>query len=175
MNGELQARLVRMKGQAEAPQPFAEHFHHTPSVVLAFEIDDEVVAVADQGCPAPQSRLHLGLEPRVEHVVQIDVREERREHRPQGGADFGTSKLLPVEHPTCKHLPMSRKSDPSPTRVWSSSTSAVRSTLSKQDTMSASRIQFSSPRWTIRSRVRTASWVLRPGRKPYEQSKESRS
>jgi len=51
--------------------------------------------------------------------------------------------------------------------------SALRSTLSKKDLMSASRIQFTSPRCTIRSRVRTASWALRLGRKPYEQSEKS--
>ena len=43
----------------------------------------------------------------------------------------------------------------------------------KKDTMSASRIQLTSPRCTIRSRVRMASWALRFGRKPYEQSRKS--
>jgi len=36
--------------------------------------------------------------------------------------------------------------------------------------MSASRIHRTSPRCTIRSRVRTASWAERRGRKPYEHS-----
>ena len=49
--------------------------------------------------------------------------------------------------------------------------SFLRSKLSKKDTMSASRIQLTSPRCTIRSRTRTASWALRLGRKPCEQSK----
>src|SRR5437867_7137220 len=38
----------------------------------------------------------------------------------------------PSSTPSCKHLPMSRNSDPSAIRVWSISTSAVRSTLSKK-------------------------------------------
>ena len=41
--------------------------------------------------------------------------------------------------------------------------SVVRSTLSKQDTMSASKIHLTSPRSTIRFRVRTASWAARAG------------
>jgi hypothetical protein len=49
----------------------------------------------------------------------------------------------------------------------------VRSKLSKKDTMSASTLYLPSPRSPIRFRVRTASWALRPGRKPYEQSQKS--
>jgi len=58
-------------------------------------------------------------------------------------------------------------------RIWSISFSLVRSKLSKKDVMSASRIQFTPPWWTARSRARTASWALRFGRKPYEQSRKS--
>ena len=61
-----QTRLVRMQGQAETSQPLPQHLHHAPGVVLTLETDDEVVAVADQGCPAPQPRLHLLFEPEVE-------------------------------------------------------------------------------------------------------------
>src|SRR5271157_4863635 len=78
--------LVRMQGQSEAPQPLAQHRHHTPRVFLVLEADDEVVAIPDQGRPAPQSRLHLGLEPEVQRIVQIDVAEQRREHGPLGSA-----------------------------------------------------------------------------------------
>ena len=63
-------RLVRMQGQSEAPQPLAEYCHHTPRIVLPLEADDEVIAVTDQGRPAPQPRLHLLFEPEIEHVMQ---------------------------------------------------------------------------------------------------------
>jgi hypothetical protein len=45
---------------------------------------------------------------------------------------------------------MSRISDPSATRIWSSSFSLLRSKLSKKDTMSASRIQLTLP-WCTRT------------------------
>jgi hypothetical protein len=35
--------------------------------------DDEVVAISNQGCPAPKSRLHLGFKPQVEYIVEIQV------------------------------------------------------------------------------------------------------
>jgi hypothetical protein len=55
-----------MQGQAKAPQPLAKNRHHAPRIVLSFEANDEVIAIADQGRPAPQARLHLLLEPEIE-------------------------------------------------------------------------------------------------------------
>ena len=70
-------RLVRVQGQSKAPQPFVEHRQPPSCFLLTLEADDEVVTIADQGCLAPQPRLHLCLEPLVEHVVQIDVTQQR--------------------------------------------------------------------------------------------------
>lgn len=53
------------------------------------------------------------------------------------------------------------------------STCRDRRTLSKKDTTSNSSIQFTSPAFPAAVRARTASCALRPGRKPYEQSKKS--
>jgi hypothetical protein len=62
-----------MEGQSKAPQPLAKYRHHTPRIVLSFKANDEVIAITDQGCPAPQARLHLVLELEIECVVQINV------------------------------------------------------------------------------------------------------
>ena len=59
------------------------------------------------------------------------------------------------------------------TRVWSISSSLVRSKLSKKDSMSASRIQLTLPWYTARFSARIASWAPRPGRNPYEHSRKS--
>src|SRR4029453_9416256 len=84
----------------------------------------------------------------------------------------GSTTASPSSTPTCKHLAMSPNSDPSATRTSSIFFNSVRSKLSKKDTMSASKIHRTSPWCTICSRVRTASWALRPGRNPYEQLKK---
>jgi hypothetical protein len=57
------------------PQP--DNPHHSPCIVLSLETDDEVVGIADQERFAPEPRPDLFLEPQVEHVVQIDVSEQR--------------------------------------------------------------------------------------------------
>jgi len=48
-----------MQGWGEAPQPLDADIHHASRIFLFFERDDEVVGMTDQGCPAPQPRLHL--------------------------------------------------------------------------------------------------------------------
>ena len=72
------------EAQSVSPEPLAEHIEHSTRVVLPLEGDEEVIAVANQGRPSSQPRLHLLFEPEVEHVVQIDVPEKRREQSDTG-------------------------------------------------------------------------------------------
>src|SRR5919109_579623 len=81
--------LVRMEGQSEAPQPFLQHHPHSSCIILPLKADDEVVTIADQGSFPPQPWLHLGGKPAVEHIVQIDVAQQRGEHRPLDGTQLG--------------------------------------------------------------------------------------
>src|SRR5215470_1570670 len=75
-----QSCFVRLEGQSEAPQAFIEYCHHTPCVLLTFKADDEVITIAHQGRFALKPWLHLGLKPQVEHIMQVDVTQQRREH-----------------------------------------------------------------------------------------------
>ena len=92
---------------------------------------------------------------------------------PCGVPRSGSVLSSPSSTPTRTHFPTSRLSDPSATRIRSISSSLVRSRLSKNDSMSASRIQLTLPWYTARFSARIASWALRPGRKPYEHSRKS--
>ena len=92
---------------------------------------------------------------------------------PCGVPRSGSVLSSPSSTPTRTHFPTSRLSDPSATRIRSISSSLVRSKLSKNDSMSASRIQLTLPWYTAPFSARIASWALRPGRKPYEHSTKS--
>jgi len=94
-----QPGLVRVQGQSEALQPLVKHRHHPPCIIRMRKTDQEVVRVPQERSFAPQSRLHLGLEPPVEHIVYIDVSSQRREHRPLDGTQLGLAKRLAVEPP----------------------------------------------------------------------------
>ena len=100
-----QTCLVRVQGQSKAPQALVKHRHHPPCIVLVFKADHKVVGVPDQSRLTPQSRLHLGLEPSVEHIMEIDVPQQRRKHRPLDGTQLRLEKRLAVEYPHVQALP----------------------------------------------------------------------
>src|SRR5262249_3438365 len=76
-----QAGLVRVQRQRELLQPFAHRFPEAPGVRLVLETDDDVVSIPHDDhvtrglVPSP------ALGPEIEHVVKVDVREQRRDHR----------------------------------------------------------------------------------------------
>src|SRR5262249_45507995 len=72
-----QPRLVRVNGQAVLAEPLRQDFQNTPRVLLVLEADHEVVRVADQEGTSLQTRLHLLEPPVVQHVVQVDVGQQR--------------------------------------------------------------------------------------------------
>jgi len=66
-----------MKVKSETPSPLLKDRQHPSCIVFALTADEEVVTIPDQGRFPPKPRLHLGLEPQVEHLVQRDVPQER--------------------------------------------------------------------------------------------------
>jgi hypothetical protein len=72
-----QSRLFRVKRETVPTESLREYFHHAMGVALQRECDDEIVRVADQEGPACQPGFHFLFEPHVEHVVEIDIRQER--------------------------------------------------------------------------------------------------
>ena len=104
-----EARLVRMEREPIASKPLPQHFQHPFAVVVVLEGHHEVIGEPHQGTRPRHARLHLALEPFVQHVMQEDVREQRRDdpalrralrRRPQEPV-FQNSRLQPfVDHPT---------------------------------------------------------------------------
>src|SRR5208283_5675731 len=76
-----QACLVRMQRQRELLQPFAQRVPEAAGVVPALEADDDVVAVPHHDHVARGLAPSPALGPEIEDVVEIDVGEQRRNHR----------------------------------------------------------------------------------------------
>ena len=72
-----QPRLVRVDGQAIPAETLRQDFHHSPRVRFVLEADHEVVGVADQESTPFQAGLHLLVPPVIQHVVQVDVGQQR--------------------------------------------------------------------------------------------------
>src|ERR1700678_3279770 len=71
-----EACLVGMQREAKPLHPLPGRISHPLGVVAALEGDHEVVRITDEPCAPLEPRLHLVLEPSVEHMVEVDVPEK---------------------------------------------------------------------------------------------------
>ena len=75
------ARLVGMEFQPKLPQPFPKVFQETICFRLMLESYDGVIRIADDHHLALRIFPAPDVHPEIENVVQVDIREERRNHR----------------------------------------------------------------------------------------------
>src|SRR6266850_560445 len=113
-----QPGLVGMDRQPVPAKTLWQHLQHPPSVFFTGKAYDEVVRITDEESTSLQPRLDLLLEPHVQHVVQIDVGQKRRNHtalrgalvRKREAAVFEHSRIEPFsdqsqQHPVAYPLP----------------------------------------------------------------------
>jgi hypothetical protein len=72
-----EARLVGMEHQPVPLKTLAQDSQDPLGVVAMLERHDQVISVPDQGTSPLQAPPHLGLEPFIQPVVQVDVRKAR--------------------------------------------------------------------------------------------------
>jgi len=97
---ELQEpRLRRVQLQPELRQPVGQRPLEGLSVVSVLEADDHIIRVPHQHHLAPQRPAHAVLGPEVEHVVEIDVGQQRADDAPLRGAGLGGNDHTPLHNP----------------------------------------------------------------------------
>ncbi len=72
-----QAGLVRVQGQSVALKPLDQYRVRPFGIVVSFECDDKIIALSDERRLATKARLDFPLKPHVEHVVQVNVSQQR--------------------------------------------------------------------------------------------------
>ena len=83
-----EARLVRVQREAEPAKALAQHLQNTLTTLPIREGDDKVIGESNQLAGALHSVLDRALEPIVQHMVQIEIREQRAEHSPYAKGNF---------------------------------------------------------------------------------------
>src|SRR2546422_11694941 len=73
-----QPRLCRMHRETVLSQSLRKYGRHATRIRLHGEDEDEIICVPDEERPTPEPGLHHRLPPVVEHLVEVDVRQERR-------------------------------------------------------------------------------------------------
>ena len=81
-------RLVRVKTETVLLQPLRQHPKHPPRVVFVLEHQHRIVGITDLEGPSPKPRLHFMLEPLVQHLMQIDVTQRRRDDAMNAKGNF---------------------------------------------------------------------------------------
>jgi len=75
-----QSGLIRVDGQAVPAESLRQHVHHAPSIFFMGKSDDEVVGIPHEKRTAFQAWLRVLGEPSIQHVVQIDIGRQGRNH-----------------------------------------------------------------------------------------------
>src|ERR1700676_2630334 len=97
-----QPGVVGMHRQPVPVKSLWQQVQHPPCVFFTGEAYDEVVRIADQERTSLQPRLDFLLEPHVQHIVQIDVGQQRRNHTALWGTLIRKRQVAVFEHPRIK-------------------------------------------------------------------------
>src|SRR5258706_9164449 len=92
-------RLLWVKCQTILGKSRWQYALDTQGIALVGEADDEVVRIPDEKRTAVKPWLHVSCEPFVEHLVEVDVRQERRDDAALRCADPGVAYCAPFPHP----------------------------------------------------------------------------
>ncbi len=93
-----EARLVGMQRQPELRESLAQFGKEPLGLLSVLEPHDEVIREAHDHDVAPRLRLPPPLSPEIEHVVQIDVGQQRADAAPLHGADLTPCSLPLLQH-----------------------------------------------------------------------------
>jgi hypothetical protein len=104
-----EAGLGRMEQKPIPAKALAQHVQHSLAGQVVLKGHHSVISIADQLAPPSESRSRHPLEPLVQHVVQVNVREQRRDHTPLGRSSSRAAQDALFEHPRLQpfvdHLP----------------------------------------------------------------------
>ena len=161
-----EARLVGMQLQSKLREPSAKLRQEPHGVGAVLGSNDEVVGVAHDDDVAVRLPLPPLLDPKVEDVVQVDVRQQGDIVAPCGEPTSLSVHFPCSITPAASHFWMSRRILRSPTLCSTNFTSQPWSMASKKPRMSASSTQFTFLLQIPTTSASSALCCPRPGRNP---------
>jgi hypothetical protein len=89
-----EARLFRMEGQPVLREPLGKHLHHLLGILSVLEAQRRIIGVPDLKDLAPETRLHVMLDPFIEDKVKIYVGEDRANYSPYAKGNFCFERVI---------------------------------------------------------------------------------
>src|SRR3954471_323050 len=93
------ARLDRVEIQSELPQSFSHALAETICIRFPLEPENDVIRIADDDHVASRMFPAPDVHPEIEHIMMIDIRKERRDHRSLRSACLRVRPFAFLEHP----------------------------------------------------------------------------
>ena len=75
-----EACLGRMELKSVPAEPLAQHVQQSLAGRMVLEGNHRIISISNQQASATEPRSHHALEPFIQHVVQVNIREQRRDH-----------------------------------------------------------------------------------------------
>src|ERR1700730_749391 len=100
-----ETRFLWMKGQPEPCESLGKYLQHLLGIVSMLEAQHGVIGVTDHKHLASEARLHLALEPLVEHEVKVHVGEERTDNLSLPRPRLAHQQASVVDNPYIDPLP----------------------------------------------------------------------
>ena len=89
-----QTRLLRMKFQIELRQSFPKLVQETLGIILILKTHHQIVRVADNNNLPARHLLTPCFHPKVEYVMQVQIRKQRRDDSPYAKGNFTFERRL---------------------------------------------------------------------------------
>lgn len=106
-----QPGLGRVQGEAEPREALGQHLQHLAGIGFVAEGQYGIIGKPHRECPSSQPRFDVFLKPLVQHVVEIDVRQQRGNHAPLWAAYLALLPLPGLQYPGLEPLVDQAKDD----------------------------------------------------------------
>ena len=75
-----ESALFRMHSQTKTPKALRQHIHDPLSFDFMLNEDHGIVRIPNEKAGPTQARLHFLFKPHIKHMMEIDVRQKRRDY-----------------------------------------------------------------------------------------------
>src|SRR5437773_1177199 len=99
-----QASLLRMERQAVLRKPLRQNLEYSLRILFELEAQQPIIGIADRERLPSQAWLHLVLEPHIEHMMKVEVGQQRADDLPLTGPCLAREQSSFVHHPNVDPL-----------------------------------------------------------------------
>src|SRR5690554_7109908 len=99
-----QPSLGRVQGKAEARKALGQYLQHLAGISFVAEGEHGIIGEAHRECSSAQAWFDVLLKPLIQHVVEVDIRQQGGNHTPLWAAYLALLPLPGVQYPGLEQI-----------------------------------------------------------------------